>query len=221
MIHAGADQALSLFPRSIAPRNECPESMVFHWDSKRRQRQEVHKRGGPWRSAAIALGILPRWGCGLAAGEAHGGLAWLAWHLGKSRWNGRGACSAPVLGCSGIGVYFCGWAGCMHEHSHRGEPGNMDQFAGDGMCWSLITLGALGAAGWQLPAPQDKSQASKAGFKGTAAPFGTRCLDMSISNKGRKRSLKACWSSTQKIPLPLHCLIVIILVDLGGGQIGG
>lgn len=104
----------------------------------------------------------------------------------------RSWCSAPVLGCSGIGVYFCGWAGCMHEHSHRGEPGNMDQFAGDGMCWSLITLGALGAAGWQLPAPQDKSQASKAGFKGIAAPFGTRCLDMSISNKGRKRSLKAC-----------------------------
>jgi len=60
------------------------------------------------------------------------------------------------------------------------------------MCCSLIILGALGAAGWQLPAPQDKSQASKAGFKGTAAPFGTRCLDMSISNKGRKRSLKAC-----------------------------
>ncbi|OAQ90418.1 hypothetical protein VFPFJ_04578 [Purpureocillium lilacinum] len=29
------------------------------------------------------------------------------------------------------------------------------------MCWSLIILGALGAAGWQLPAPQDKSQASR------------------------------------------------------------
>ena len=161
MIHAGADQALSLFPRSIAPRNECPESMVFHWDSKRRQRQEVHKRGGPWRSAAIALGILPRWGCGLAAGEAHGGLAWLAWHLGKSRWNGRGACSAPVLGCSGIGVYFCGWAGCMHEHSHRGEPGNMDQFAGDvlesnntGRTWRswLAIAGPTGQiAGFQVP----------------------------------------------------------------------
>lgn len=188
MIHAGADQALSLFPRSIAPRNECPESMVFHWDSKRRQRQEVHKRGGPWRSAAIALGILPRWGCGLAAGGTRRpGLACLA--SGQSRWNGRGAVHLCWVVLASAFTFVDGQGACMSTATGGSRATWTSSLA---MCWSLITLGALGAAGWQLPAPQDKSQASKAGFKGTAAPFGTRCLDMSISNKGRKRSLKAC-----------------------------